>query len=284
MYPIFPSKTNLPISKDKRFLVALAVSLLVHLSVLLFKASSSHETPVSASSHLPSRIDVQLATPDQASLPPLVPRSEVRKHPAVKLRPPTAQLQPAPVNSVEAEKVWTKIEKDEMDSFLNDLNVKAKPSLGKTLEQKARTMASTIGAQGDRDDEADQITQRLREAKIEPLNIELYYESLFRKLNSSAAMVKNKSKEAGAHLAVVRVVLNPNGSVRSFTIQQAGDQQTEIAYIKSVVERAAPFPVFPTEIRNATDAMILQICIQPKSFGPGGGSFFSRMSRGQSCQ
>lgn len=44
---------------------------------------------------------------------------------------------------------------------------------------------------------------------------------------------------------------------------------------------AAPFPA---DIGNATDAMILQICIQPQRFGPAGGAFFSRMSRGQTCR
>ncbi len=273
---------NLPISKDKRFLVALAVSLVFHLSLLLFKLSSRHETPESVSSHLPSRFDVRLVKPDQAPLS--LPQPKMPKLPAVKLRSQIDQLMHLPVNSAAAEKAWTMTEKDEMDRFLNELNAEANPSLDRTLKQKALTMASAISAQGDRDYEAEQITQRLREAKIEPFNIELYYESLFRKLNSSAAMVKNKSRDSGSHVAVVRVVLNADGSVRSFTIQHAGDQQSQIAYIKSVVERAAPFQVFPTDIRNATDAMILQICIQPKSFEPGSGSFFSRMSRGQSCR
>ena len=275
---------NLPIATDKRFLVALAVSLVIHLALLLIKSSAPHDAPETASSHLPSQLDVRMVKPDQASPPPVLQQPQTRQQPAAKPRPQTAPIKPAPVISATAEKAWTQAEKNEMSRFLSDLDAEATPSSGRALEQKALAMARAIGAQGDRDDEAAEIAQRLREAKIEPLNIELYYEALFRKLNSSAAMVKNKSKEAGSHVAMVRVVLNPDGSVRSFTIQQAADQQAEIAYIRSVVERAAPFPAFPADIRSATNAMILTICIQPRSFGPGGGGFFSRVSRGQSCR
>lgn len=278
---------DLPLSKDKRFQVALAVSLAFHLALLLIKSSAPPDATDAASNHIPSQLDVRLeqpSRPNQIAAPPALPQPEIiPKHAAVKPRRQSAQLKPAPVVRAEAEKAWTKTERDEMSRFLNDLSAESKPPSGKALEQKALTMARAIGAQGDRDEEAIEIAQRLRAAKIEPLNIELYYEALFRKLNSSAAMVKNKSQESGSHLAVVRVVLNPNGSVQSFTIQQAADQQSEIAYIKSVVERAAPFPAFPEAIRNATDKMILTICIQPRGYGPEGGAFFSRMSRGQSC-
>jgi len=279
-------KQPLP-SKDKRFLIALAVSLAFHLALLLIKSSAPPDAAGSASKHIPSRLDVRLeqpSRPNRVAAPPALPQPEIiPKRAAVKPRRQTAELKPVPVVSAEAQKNWTKTEKGEMSRFLSDLNSEAKPPAGQALQQKALAMARAIGAQGDRDDEAAEIAQRLRAAKIEPLNIELYYEALFRKLNSSAAMVKNKSQESGSRVAVVRVVLNPNGSVRSFTTQQAADQQSEIAYIQSVVERAAPFPAFPEAIRNATDKMILTICIQPRGYGPEGGAFFSRMSRGQSC-
>ena len=171
-----------------------------------------------------------------------------------------------------------------MSRFLNDLQTETKPRTGRDLEQDALAMARTLEKHVEKDDEAAEIAQRLRDAQIEPLSIELYYEALFNKLNRSAEMVKNKSKETGLRVAVVRVVINPDGSVRSFTVQQTADQQTEIAYIKSVVERAAPFPAFPPDIRKATDAMILQICIQPQRTGPGGNAFFSRLSRGEGCR
>jgi hypothetical protein len=278
-------KSPLP-TKDKRFLIALAVSLLFHAALIFIKFATPPEPLLSDAQSVPSELQVRLAGPQAPSPPPVMLQPAPRPAPPTPstARRPSVRLQMPPTRSVEAEKTWSQAEKDEMSRFLSDLNTEARPPTGRALEQKALAMARAIGAQGDRDDEAIKIAQRLRAAKIEPFNIEQYYEALFRKLNSSAAMERNKSKQAGSHVAVVRVVLNPDGSVKSFTIQQAADQQAEIAYIQSVVERAAPFPAFPADIRKATDEMILQICIQPRGYGPGGGAFFSRLSRGQSCR
>jgi len=275
-------KLSLP-TKDKRFLIALAVSLALHLSLLFIKRATPPEPLISDSQNLPSELQVRISRSEPPNAPSAMQQPIAPQVPT-KARRPTAQLPTPLTRTVEAEKTWSQAEKEEMNRFLNELGAESKPPSGRALAQKAMAMARAIGAEGEVDQEAVTIAQRLRAANVEPFNIELYYESLFRKLNRSAEMVKNKSREAGSHVAVVRVVLNPNGSVKSFTIQQAADQQSEIAYIKSVVERAAPFPAFPADIRKATDAMILQICIQPRSFGPGGGAFFSRMSRGQSCR
>lgn len=274
-------KLKLP-TQDKRFLLALGVSLAFHLALLFIQFAKPPEPSTSASQKQPSELQVRLAQPQTPSPPPVLPQPEAPQ--PTKARRQTAQLPTPTTRTVEAQKTWSQAEKDEMSRFLNDLENESKPIKGKALAQKALAMARALGAQGEGDDEAAEIAQRLRAANVEPLNIELYYEALFRKLNRSAAMVKNKSREAGSRVAVVRVVLNQNGSVKSFTVLQAADQQIEIAYIKTVVERAAPFPAFPPEIRKATDAMILQICIQPKRYSTGDGAFFSRMSRGQSCQ
>jgi hypothetical protein len=273
-------KLSLP-TQDKRFLIALAVSLSFHLALLFIKFTTPPEALVSESQNLPKELQVRLTKPQPPSPPPAMPQAA---SPPPKARRQTARLPTPPTRAVEAEKTWSQAEKEEMNRFLNELDTEAKPATGKALAQKALAMARTLVTQGEGVDEAAEIMQRLRAANVEPLNIELYYEALFRKLNRSAEMVKNKSKEAGSRVAVVRVVLNPNGSVKSFKVLQAADQQSEIAYIKTVVERAAPFPAFPPDIRKATNEMILQICIQPKRTGPGGGAFFSRMSRGQSCR
>jgi len=275
-------KLTLP-TKDKRFLIALAVSLTFHLALLFIKFTTPPEPLLSESQSLPKELQVRLSKPEPPSPPPAMPQPAAPPAPS-KARRPTAQLPTPPTRTVEAEKTWSQTEKEDMSRFLKELDTESKPPTGKALAQKALAMARTLATQGEGDDEAAEIAQRLRAANIDPLNIELYYEALFRKLNRSAEMVKNKSRQAGARVAVVRVVLNPNGSVKSFKVLEAADQQIEIAYIKTVVERAAPFPAFPPEIRKATDEMILQICIQPQRFGPGGGPFFSRMSRGQACR
>lgn len=270
-------------TKNKRFLVALIVSLAFHLSLLFFKLSTPHEAFVPQSSRAPSQLDVRLAKLDPIAQPPVLPQQAAPIQPAAKARRQPTQLQ-TPQGVAEAEKTWTKAEKDEMNRFLNELGAPPKPRSGMELARNALAMARILGAQAEKNDELAEIAKRLRAANIEPLSLELYFEALFRKLNRSAAMVKNNARDAGSHVAVVQVALNSNGSVRSFTILQSADQQAEIAYIKSVVERAAPFPAFPSDIRSATDALILQICIQPKRFGAGNGAQFTRMSRGQSCQ
>ncbi|MBI5750956.1 MAG: TonB C-terminal domain-containing protein [Hydrogenophilales bacterium] len=192
-------------------------------------------------------------------------------------------MQPAP-RVTEAEKTWTTVEKDEMNRFLNELGSQSKPPSGMELARRALAMARTLGREDEKNDEMAEITQRLRAANIEPLSLELYFEALFRKLNNSATMVQRNAHKAGSQVAEVRVTLSPNGSVKSFTILHSADQQAEIAFIKSVVERAAPFPVFPADIRSATDKIILQICIHPSRFSDGTGAQFTRMSRGQSCR
>ena len=97
-------------------------------------------------------------------------------------------------------------------------------------------------------------------------------------------MVKNERRAQGAHVAAVRVVVNQDGSMKSFRVLWAGNQQAEIAYIKAVMDQAAPFPVFPSDIRSATDSIVLQICILPGRYGGGSGATFTRMSKGQSCR
>ena len=273
--------TVLSQAKNKYFFVALAVSLALHLALLLFKVSTPPEVPPQAQ-RAPTKLDVRLSKPERAAQPLLRPAPPQQT--ASKARRPPRRVQSPPVVVAEAEKTWSQTEKEEMKRFLNELDAPPKPRTGAEIMQNALAMARTLAKQDEKEDELAEIAQRLRAANIEPLSLELYYEALFRKLNRSAAMVRNNARDVGSQVAVVRVVLNPNGSVKSFSVLQTADQQSEIAYIKSVVERAAPFPAFPADIRKATDVLILQICIQPKRFEAGSGALFTRMSRGQACR
>lgn len=272
-------------TQNKSIAIALMLSLAFHLTVLLFQWNKPELFPEPASRQPPTQLDVRIAKPETFSPPTRLPPVPLTpKRPAPKARPKPVPIQrPAPLTA-EVEKPWSKSEKEEMRRFLDELRAAPKRRTARELEQEALAAARVLDKRVEKDDEAAVVMQRLRDAQVEPLSIELYYEALFRKLNRSAEMVKNKSKETGSRVAVVRAVLNPDGSLKSFTILQAADQQAEIAYIQSVVERAAPFPAFPPDIRNATDKMILQICIQPQRTGPGGGAFFSRLSPGQGCR
>lgn len=273
----------LPQSNNKRFLLALAASVAIHLALLLFKINTPPEI-LSGAERPPSKLDVRLATPDRAPQPAVTPQPAPPKQKLARTPRPPPRIQSPPVVVAEAAKTWSQTEKEEMNRFLNELDTPPKPRSGAEIMRNALAMARTLAKEEEKGDELAEITQRLRAANIEPLNLELYYEALFRKLNRSAAMVRNNSRDVGTEVAVVRVVLNPNGSVKSFSVLQTADQQAEIAYIKTVVERAAPFPAFPADIRKATDALILQICIQPKRFAAGSGPLFTRIARGQSCR
>ncbi|HQD16851.1 MAG TPA: hypothetical protein PLY54_15500, partial [Ottowia sp.] len=105
---------------------------------------------------------------------------------------------------------------------------------------------------------------------------------LVKKLNRSASFVKNDPRARGMHSAAVEVRLNPDGSLKSFKVINAGDQQEEIAFVKSVVERAVPFAAFPPDIGKSARSLALMICIQPTGLG-GDGFGFTRRPDGSRC-
>ena len=97
----------------------------------------------------------------------------------------------------------------------------------------------------------------------------------------AAESARPSHKEAGRNAAAVRIVLNADGTVKSFRVLWAADQQAEIAYVSHLFEIAAPFAPFPVDIRNATQSLILQICIMPGSGS--GDALFSPMANGRTC-
>lgn len=266
------------------FGLALAVSLALHALVLCIKLTS----PVSAvrlqMNPGDSRLDVTLSKqgiPATAIPLPPHPLASPKEH-----RPKilTARPNNRTAAATDSSPSWTVAEKDEMDQFLNGLAAQSKPRTGRELAQRALAMARTMAVPEQPDDEMKEMVQKFVNARVEPFSIEMYFDALFRKMNRSATMIPNEQRTKGRHVAAVRVVVNQDGSVKSFRVLWAADQQMEIAYIKAVVDLAAPFPVFPQDIRNATDSIVLQICIVPNSDGGGGGATFTRMSQGQSCQ
>jgi hypothetical protein len=65
-------------------------------------------------------------------------------------------------------------------------------------------------------------------------------------------------------------------------VLNVGDQQEEIAFVRSVVERAIPFAHFPPDIDRAARSLGVTICIHPGSSG-GGGFGFTRLADGRGC-
>ena len=269
------------LTRDKRIGVALAASLAFHLALLFIKISTPEMGAPHAKNRGSSRLDVTLSQPAIAArlTPPPTPQTQPAK-PTPKQ--PVAHVQrPAPIS--EPTKTWTPAEKAQMNQFLKELSAPPKPPSGAELAQKALAMARSMTSEED-SEAAQKTTPQIIGAKVEPFSLELYLDALFRKMNRTAAMLRNEHGANGLHVATVQIVLNPDGSVKSFRALQAADQQAEIAYIKAVVEQAAPFPAFPPDIRRATDAFSIQMCILPNRFAEGGGPMFSRMSKGQSCR
>lgn len=80
----------------------------------------------------------------------------------------------------------------------------------------------------------------------------------------------------------MQIALNADGSLKDYRVLRSADQQAEIAYVKRVLDRAAPFSAFPPDIRRATDSLTILMCIYPPHDGEGGG--FSRSFGGEDCR
>jgi len=177
---------------------------------------------------------------------------------------------------------WSKAEREDMNKFLRELDDQARAS--PDLAQRSLAMARTAGRQQARQDDADEVMlERLPNSPpVDPFSLEMYLDGLVKKLNRSAAFVKNEPRSRGMKAAAVLIRLNPNGTLQSFKVLNAADQQVEIAYIKSVVERAVPFSSFPADIQKSAQSLAMIICILPAHLN-GGGFGFARTPDGRRC-
>ena len=77
-----------------------------------------------------------------------------------------------------------------------------------------------------------------------------------------------------------RIGADGQGFIFTGAAVNAGDQQDEIAFVKSVVEQAVPFANFPADLVRSARSLGMLICIRPSG---GGGFGFSRSPNGQRC-
>jgi hypothetical protein len=169
-----------------------------------------------------------------------------------------------------------------MSKFLDELAAPAHAP--PTLAQRSLAMARGMAQQEARDSEAAlAVVERLPNSPpIDPFGLEMYLDALVKKLNRSAAYVKNDPRGKGLKVASVQVKLKADGSLDSFRILNMADQQDEVAFIRQVVEQAVPFAAFPADIRRSAKSLSMLICIQPARLGDG--SFgFTRNPDGRSC-
>jgi len=292
----------LPPARPSRTLpLALTISLLVHALVLLIQLQKP-EPQAQPQSRLEARLAPPAPTPPQSEVRPQPPRPAPKAErkavrPVPKSAPAprilTARKSTAPaVRSAEPTPKWSVAQKEEMDNFLNELASDAKAQQARPkpdLAERSLAMAREVARESardagrrHRDDLADLVERIPNSPPIDPFSLEFYLDSLVKKLNRSAGFVKNDPRAHGIHSAAIEVRLNPNGSLKSFIVVRSGDQQEEIAFVKSVVERAVPFAAFPPDITQSARTLALMICIQPAGSGSGGFGF-TRKPEGSRC-
>ena len=273
-------------SRTKRALhVAIAASLLLHGLVLLIPRQ---DPPVSRppASRLEASLAAPTQKPQQAAVPPVAaaPRKVEPARPQQTRRPVLAVNKPKGQAASQPAPKWTVAQKAEMNDFLRELEGQAQARPRPDLAQRSLSMAREFARQQARQErEGSEILELLPNAQpVDPFSLEMYLDALVKKLNRSAGFVRNDPRSHGVKKASVQVKLNPDGTLKSFRIVNAGDQQDQIAFIKSVVEQAVPFAPFPGDLRRSASALNMVICIQPAG-GSGGGFGFSRLPEGSGC-
>ena len=259
--------------------LAVIASLLLHGAVLLIGSSSKTGPPGQpGTGPTRPRLTATLQKPAAPApvSPPRTPSRQARRSTQASSKPAAHRLLTAP-SGAWAARSWSREERSDMDKFLNEPPAPA--PTGRQLADNALAMARQPGRQPR--DEEETSGQPAGKA-VEPLSMEMYFDAFVRKLNRSAAFVTNDTRHQGSRKALVQIALNPDGSLKSYRILRAADQQAEIAYIRKVLDQAAPFSPFPPDIRNALGALTIQMCIYPPHDGGGGG--FSRSFGGQDCR
>ncbi len=269
------------ISSEQRPLIqAFAVSLAIHLLLLFAVHTAAPPRPAAA-----LRLEASLASSQSPAPPPAVETKPSDKPPTPsKAAKPQARTRVLTTNKAgrNAAPTWTTAQKAEMDGFLNELAEQAKAAPKPSLAQRSMAMAREQGRQMAARDEAGEamLERRPNGPPADPFSLEMYLDGLVRRLNRSASYVRNDPRSKGLRSASVQFRLNPDGSLKSFVVLNAGDQADEIAFIKSVVERSIPFSPFPPDIDKAARSLGVTICIEPGSSGESGLGF-TRMDGGR---
>jgi hypothetical protein len=194
-----------------------------------------------------------------------------------------------PVPAPEEPRRSSAAEKAEMDQFLQSLgpDKPTQPTLAARSVARAREMVLESARDAGRAVEVDAahgpITiERIPDSpEVDPFSLEMYLDALVNKLNRTSSFVKREGRRAGVRHAAAQLRLNPDGSVRSFEVLKAADQQSELAYIAALVNFAAPYPRFPPDIVKSAKTMAILICINPAS--ESGGIGFTRKTDGRRC-
>mgnify|MGYP002133865346 FL=1 len=292
-----------PAPRSRTLAAALALSLVFHLALLLLDLEPPDAPPRSTT--LQARLAPRPTAPPVDTRPPATRAAAAKPRQAIPRPPKPAPAAPRiltarkpsdrQLTAPHSTPTWSVAQKQEMNDFLDELasearnKPQARPQPSPDLAERSLAMAREAGRQpareGSRSPQHDpaQLVERIAGSPpIDPFSLDFYLDSLLKKLNRSASFVKNDPRSRGVQAAAIEVRINPDGSLKSFTVTRSGDQQAEIAFVKSVVERAVPFAAFPPDIVRSARSLGLMICIQPTGSGNGGFGF-TRRPEGSGC-
>lgn len=270
-----PMKSPERSREQRALLLAFAVSLAIHLAVLLVPRDERRGDPNAA-----SRIEARLA-PSRKAVEPVVEAPQKPAAANAAKAKPRQRILTADKSHSTTTPQWSVAQKAEMDGFLNELETQAKSVPKPTLAQRSLAMAREAGRQMAREDATGDALLELRPngPPVNSFSLEMYLDALVRRLNRSAGFVNNERRHRGVQTAAVQFRLNPDGSLKSFVVLNAADQAEEVAFIKAVIERSVPFSPFPPDIDRAARSLGVTICIRPGMNNEPG---FSRMG-GSRC-
>jgi hypothetical protein len=262
--------------------LALLLSLIVH-GVILALPTQSPRVEERAAKRIEASLVRQPPTPPQPAKPAIIPAPAKTKQAKPQPQRKILALDKAQGRAVTpAAPRWSVAQKEEMNSFLRELDGQARQA--PDLAQRSLAMARDIGRQqAAQEQEGSEVLERLPNSPpVDPFSLEMYLDSLVRKLNRSAGFVRNDPRGRGLKVAAVEIRLNPNGSLKSFKVLNAADQQDQIAFVRSVVEQSVPFSPFPADIGKSAKSLAMVICIMPAN-ASGGGFGFARNPGARGC-
>lgn len=279
MPPMSPPE-NLHIQWSLR--LALLLSLIAH-GVILALPTQSPQVEERAATRIEASLVRQPPTPPQPAKPAIIPAPAKTKQAKPQPQRKILALDKAQGRAATpAAPRWSVAQKEEMNSFLRELDGQARQA--PDLAQRSLAMARDIGRQqAAQEQEGSEVLERLPNSPpVDPFSLEMYLDSLVRKLNRSAGFVRNDPRGRGLKVAAVEIRLNPNGSLKSFKVLNAADQQDQIAFVRSVVEQSVPFSPFPADIGKSAKSLAMVICIMPAT-ASGGGFGFTRNPGARGC-
>ena len=262
--------------------LALLLSLIVH-GVILALPTQSPQVEERAATRIEASLVRQPPTPPQPATPAIIPAPAKTKQAKPQPQRKILAMDKAQGRAATpAAPRWSVAQKEEMNSFLRELDGQARQA--PDLAQRSLAMARDIGRQqAATEKEGSEVLERVPNSPpVDPFSLEMYLDSLVRKLNRSAGFVRNDPRGRGLKVAAVEIRLNPNGSLKSFKVLNAADQQDQIAFVRSVVEQSVPFSPFPADIGRSAKSLAMVICIMPAT-ASGGGFGFTRNPGARGC-